>query len=57
MGLVLRVFCLRVVFIFTICFTQRQEHGNNIGNTRDNLPQYAPFPICLHSCLNISLNA
>lgn len=47
MGLVLGIICSYVGFV-TTSFTQHQEQGQNIGNSRDDLLKYASSAICLH---------
>lgn len=47
MGLVLGIVCSHVGFV-TTHFNQHQEQGQNIGNSRDNLLQYATSPISFH---------
>jgi len=52
MGLVLGIICSPVVFV-TARFTPHQEQGQNTGNSREDLLQYAPSPTCLHFGLQL----
>lgn len=47
MDLMLGIICSHVGFA-TIHFTQDQEQGQSIVNSRDNFLHYTLSPICLH---------
>lgn len=54
MDLMLGIICSHVGFA-AIHFTQDQEQGQYVVNSRDNLLHYALSPICLHFGLQLVL--